>query len=52
MSRSICPVAEAPCKQTAQVGESMSRTRTEDEELLKLDFNDVTSPDEKLTRAG
>ncbi len=38
ISRSNCPVAEAPCKQTAQVGESITTTRIEDAEPLNAVF--------------
>ena len=52
ISRSNCPVAEAPCKQTAQVGESITTTRIEDAEPLNAVFRGVRLPDEKLTRDG
>src|ERR1700728_4086990 len=52
ISRSNCPVAEAPCKQTAQVGESITTTRIEDADPLNAVFRGVRSPEEKLTRGG
>src|SRR5207244_9578467 len=52
MSRSNCPVAEAPCKQTAQVGDSITTTRIEDTERLNAVFRGVRSPEEKLMRGG
>src|SRR5260370_33835958 len=51
-SRSNCPVAEAPCKQTAQVGESMTRIRVELAEALNAVFKGVRSPEEKLRSGG
>src|SRR6516225_6259224 len=52
ISLSKRPVAEAPCKQTAQVGDSITKILVEDAELLKAVFKAVRSPDEKLIRAG
>src|SRR5260370_17341600 len=52
ISRSNCSVAEAPCKQTAQVGDSITTTRTEDAEALNATFRGVRSPARKLPRAG
>jgi hypothetical protein len=52
ISRSNCPVAEAPCKQTAQVGDSITTTRIEDAEALNAVFKGVRSPAEKLIKGG
>jgi len=51
-SCSNCPVAEAPCRQTAHVGDSITTTRTEDAEELNAVFSGARSPDEKLARGG
>jgi hypothetical protein len=51
-SCSNCSVAEAPCKQYAQVGDSITTTRVEDAEVLNADFRGVRSSDEKLTKVA
>jgi hypothetical protein len=51
-SCSNCSVAEAPCKQYAQVGDSRTRTRMEDAESLNGPFRGARSLEEKLTRRG
>src|SRR5712691_6872937 len=51
-SCSNCSVAEAPCKQYAQVGDSSTRKRMEDAESLNAPFRGARSLEEKLTRRG
>ena len=52
ISRTSCPVAEAPRKQTAQVGESITITRIEDADALNAAFKGAGPSEEKLTIGG
>jgi hypothetical protein len=52
ISCSNCPVAEAPYRQTTQVGDSITTTRIEDAEELNAVFSGVRSSEEKLASGG
>src|SRR5262249_49740706 len=51
-SRRSCPVAEAPCRQMAQVGDSRTRMRVEEAEALNTFLSGVRSPEEKRTNGA